>query len=719
MRTTNGTQVITKVTWDGPSGYYQLYEKSTPNGVRHPIGTPYNFLRSGTVTNSINQVPPQDYFDVSGTTSPYASAQMCAECHGDTYNSWNKTPHAQAFLNGQASNVYFTNHTVGYGLPTGFITNTLTPQLAGVQCENCHGPAANHVSNPSDSTAIPRVELAGTMCGGCHTAKYPPSSNTVSQTLLRVPDTSTDGLDVKASGSNILADAFVPAATAVATSVHIWGSWLNDAVPTNSPYFSVCFWSNQLNLPSSNLFSHTFAPTQYTFFLYTNGVREQFYDPVTGSTNGVDTNIWEYVFDLTTATPPFWLTNGTTYWLSVNATNASGINNTAFVFGWKSCPTNGSQDAVYASGLSPIWQQLRRPPALDDSLHLAFQITTAVTNQPLPAYEEWNASPHARVVSDVAADFTNNTSFISTCGRCHSGTVREAFLENTTVLPNAQEASAVGVACATCHDPHELSVFTNVLTGVIVNPLTGAPIDTNGAPAVYSTQLRNPFSSLKDYHTTGNWTTNYNPNVNVCGQCHNDRGALYTDTARAPHHSPQYNILIGTSGVINTNSPSTPHFNSGSHGLFITNQCVGCHMQKPAGTAGHSFEVTSFNMCAGCHGSAANAAGLITLTRFAITNRIDRLHAALDNWALTQAPAILGTSTYGTRAWEYTTPGDLSTGGSGPPANLQALIPANIKIARYNLYLALYDGSEGVHNPTYTRDLLDVGLRSLGITPKQ
>ena len=52
----------------------------------------------------------------------------------------------------------------------GFVSQSKTPQLAGVQCENCHGPAANHAANPDDPTVIPRVELAATVCGGCHSA---------------------------------------------------------------------------------------------------------------------------------------------------------------------------------------------------------------------------------------------------------------------------------------------------------------------------------------------------------------------------------------------------------------------------------------------------------------------------------------------------------------------------------------------------------------------
>jgi len=77
----------------------------------------------------------------------------------------------------------------------------------------------------------------------------------------------------------------------------------------------------------------------------------------------------------------------------------------------------------------------------------------------------------------------------------------------------------------------------------------------------------------------------------------------------------------------------------------------------------------------------------------------------LDQWAITKAPAPLRTK-YGTRAWEYTTPGDLSPGGPGPDSAEQALVPFNIQKARYNLYLVTYDGSFGVHNINIATALL-------------
>ena len=69
----------------------------------------------------------------------------------------------------------------GYGEDDGFIDRETTPQFAGVQCENCHGPAAAHVAdateNPGnlDSSLWPTVDVSSAVCGACHTGEHHPN----------------------------------------------------------------------------------------------------------------------------------------------------------------------------------------------------------------------------------------------------------------------------------------------------------------------------------------------------------------------------------------------------------------------------------------------------------------------------------------------------------------------------------------------------------------
>jgi len=380
------------------------------------------------------------------------------------------TLHAQAFsalqqIHQDTNPSCLACHTVGFGAPSGFISAAATPQLEGVQCENCHGPAGNHAANPDDPTARPRLEIAAQVCGGCHTGSHQPT------------------------------------------------------------------------------------------------------------------------------------------------------------------------------------------------------------------FEEWRSSAHSGVVEDL-----NSTNVIESCGRCHSGSVRWSLLEGKP-LPVGD--ANLGIQCINCHEPHSKTA----------NPH----------------QLLNPVASTKDYSlsTSDVFTNKYDPSINICAQCHNHRGAAWTISSRPPHHSPQYNMLLGTVGVLDTGLPPNQ---PASHALRIKDQCVGCHMQstnyvseaQPANT-GHNFAVQSFDVCQACH----NLPGpLVDFTTTTISNKVQSIKANLDLWATTKAPSSLVVK-YGARAWEYSNPGDLSPGGTGPSSTEQALIPVVIQKARFNLYLVLYDGSYGVHNARFAVTLLD------------
>ncbi|MGA2866741.1 MAG: multiheme c-type cytochrome [Verrucomicrobiota bacterium] len=463
QRVTNGL----RVTWDGPPGYYQLLQKPALAGSKwQAVGKATNLARRATIT----ALSANAFFGVSGPAPRYAGSHVCLACHQNIHDTEMNTRHAQAFAtlklaHQDTNSACLPCHTVGYGLPSGFQSETATPQLAGVQCENCHGPAANHAASESDPTVRPRVELAATVCGGCH---------------------------------------------------------------------------------------------------------------------------------------------------------------------------SGPQG---------------------------------------PTFEEWSASGHAGLVEDM-----NPTNRIDSCGRCHSGSARNSLLQGEP-LPFGD--ANVPIVCVTCHDPHR----------------------TNAYPA----QLRYPLASTNDYFVTtaGVFTNQINPGINLCAQCHNHRGAAWTDSSRPPHHSAQYNFLLGTIGELDSGlAPYQP----AAHALWLTNQCVDCHMPtapcqgltQPAMT-GHKFKVESYGLCLSCHPYPQL---LVEFTTGAVSNRLQQVKAALDLWAATKAPASLWTK-YGARAWEYTTPGQLSPGGPGPASTEQALIPVNLRKARFNLYLVLNDGSFGVHNGPYSIVLLD------------
>jgi len=505
------TNNVARITWDGPSGYYQLYYKSNLDSATwQKVGGP-NLSRTTNITTLHSNI----FFRVSGPSPLYAGAQVCLECHPSVHSAEVNTPHARAFIDpqfvasgGQTNSSCLPCHTVGYGLPTGFTSSTdfrSTNRLAGVQCESCHGPAANHAANEMDLTVRPRVDIAAQVCGGCH-----------------------DG------------------------------------------------------------------------------------------------------------------------------------------------PHN-------------------------------------------PTFGEWDTSGHAVVVEDM-----NPPSRINSCGRCHSGTARLAMVNGipaSTIATTLTNDANVAITCAVCHDPHSLHSWTNALSGVV---------STN--------QLRYPMASTNYYSLTTSSTFSNRYDINVCGQCHNARGAAWNSSSRAPHHSPQYNILLGSVGEL---SSGTAKYNPGAHaGLpasaaysltgtyYLTNQCVSCHMQQdpaPAATHSHRFTMDTYTACLQCH--PTNPEQLVPLIMFpAVSNRVYALKRELDSWANTIAPPSLQTN--GILAWEYTTPGGLDwktnngvvTGWfinddvqfAGPSTAGQALVAQPIQKARFNLYLVLNDGSYGAHNPQFALSLLDI-----------
>src|SRR6266404_6640220 len=164
------------VTWDGPSGYYQLFQKKLTDTKWQAVGGPTNLARRATLVSSNASM----LFKVRGPAPQYSGAQVCTECHQGIHDAEIGTRHAQAFaalkqIHQDKNPSCLPCHTAGYKLTTGFISETATPQLAGVQCENCHGPAGNHAANPDDVSVRPRVELAATVCGGCHTGSQQPA----------------------------------------------------------------------------------------------------------------------------------------------------------------------------------------------------------------------------------------------------------------------------------------------------------------------------------------------------------------------------------------------------------------------------------------------------------------------------------------------------------------------------------------------------------------
>jgi hypothetical protein len=104
-----------------------------------------------------------------------AASAACVSCHQEDSAAWERSHHAQAWKTLRGRGAHFDPycqqcHTTGYGLPGGFASAGRTPQLGGVGCESCHGPAQAHVQDPKARTPF----AARDQCGRCHDPENSP-----------------------------------------------------------------------------------------------------------------------------------------------------------------------------------------------------------------------------------------------------------------------------------------------------------------------------------------------------------------------------------------------------------------------------------------------------------------------------------------------------------------------------------------------------------------
>jgi predicted CXXCH cytochrome family protein len=121
-----------------------------------------------------------------GFSSEADTLTVCGNCHIGQQAEWQQTAHAHAWStlanSGAMQDFCQACHTVNN------LGNATTDTAVGyrstkdaryhdVQCESCHGPGEQHVTNPDDEGAQPIASLAAdsastTGCGGCHNGAH-------------------------------------------------------------------------------------------------------------------------------------------------------------------------------------------------------------------------------------------------------------------------------------------------------------------------------------------------------------------------------------------------------------------------------------------------------------------------------------------------------------------------------------------------------------------
>ena len=113
------------------------------------------------------------YNDVDG------KVPVCGSCHVGMYGEWKGTKHANAWNDlqdsGHAAESCEACHTVGgngnvVDNPAGWVA-TGDDRYKDVQCEACHGPGLEHVTNPDATQPLASILVGVTLksgCGECH-----------------------------------------------------------------------------------------------------------------------------------------------------------------------------------------------------------------------------------------------------------------------------------------------------------------------------------------------------------------------------------------------------------------------------------------------------------------------------------------------------------------------------------------------------------------------
>jgi hypothetical protein len=265
----------------------------------------------------------------------------------------------------------------------------------------------------------------------------------------------------------------------------------------------------------------------------------------------------------------------------------------------------------------------------------------------------WTTSVHG---SGTAAEYAGGR---DGCTGCHSGASFSKMVAagQTPATYDGNAADVTHQDCRTCHEIH--TSFTS----------DDWALETTDAVTLYA---------FEDATYDGG-------KGNLCAVCHQPRRTMgpdvvdgvvnWSSTHYGPHHGPQSAMLMGIGGEGVEGKP-------GSHYSMIEDTCVSCHVGE---SDNHTF-VPSVANCQGCHADIEDFdfSGLQT----EVEAQLEELKAALVAKGMLEEEAdeaIVG---------EY---------------------PAEEAAALWNyIYIAHEDKSLGVHNPAYTKALLEASLAALG-----
>jgi hypothetical protein len=297
--------------------------------------------------------------------------------------------------------------------------------------------------NPTLPAAPVSLDLAFALTTSSTLTNPPPAPT---NKWLQPPNTE-NGMDVRATMPDILADDFLCTMAGTITNIQIWTSWLSDMVDSNAT-FTLGIWSDvpaaatagavTFSHPGLLLWSQTFGPGAYSFTLYANG-QETFYDPNAAPPGGIigsDTKVWLYDFNPAQPFCQQGSPNGpVVYWLSMTARPTTGA-----LTGWKTSTLHWNDDAVHghvtATGTAlGDWMDMHNPTS-GASLDLSFLINNGPpgpdcdSNQ-VPKFVQWpDKSSQGLDVEDVTNKILGDDFLCKSVGPIDGVTVWGSWLNN-------------------------------------------------------------------------------------------------------------------------------------------------------------------------------------------------------------------------------------------------------------------------------------------------
>lgn len=272
--------------------------------------------------------------------------------------------------------------------------------------------------------------------------------------------------------------------------------------------------------------------------------------------------------------------------------------------------------------------------------------TAIITGKKVP----WEASVHG---SGTAAAYAGGR---DGCAACHSGAAFSMMVAEGAT-PGTWEGTLADVThqdCRTCHQIHV------TYTG------EDWALETTDPVAMYA------FEDVTYEGGSGN----------LCANCHQFRrtiaeadadGNIEVTRHYGPHYGAQSAILVGVGGAGVEGNPA-------AHYSMVENTCVACHLGE---NDSHTF-LPSVSACQECHSGIEDFdfSGLQTEVHDMLMELQEKLVAA----------------------------GLLTVDEAGEAHEVQGIFPAAQTEALWNYITIEHDASSGVHNPKYTKDLLEYSL---------